>query len=213
MERRLKIASVAQESGLHIIEDDVYLREVGEQELPTLQQLLPEQTFHITSFSKILAPGLRCGVILSPPDFVNDITHAAQTSSWMPSPLLSEILVHWIEAGIADEIEIQRQAATRKRIELARKQFAGLRMESSVAATHLWLSLQFPWTAERFTRELRKSGINVTPSDYFSVRPDRNFAAVRIAIGLPTSDHQLEDALRVIARTARCPPGPAAFGF
>lgn len=213
LERRQLIAQIAVKHRLLVIEDDVYLRDKETAELPTLQKLLPKQTFHVTGFSKFLAPGLRVGAIISPADNLSDLVNAAQTNSWMPPAIMSEIVTHWIECGLADEIVAQRTQVTSERILLARNILNGLRIESSEAATHIWLSLRHPWKADTFSHDLTQQGISITPSDYFSTDPSKEFAAVRIAVGLPTSLGQLTSALKVIAKTAKCPPGSLTFGF
>ncbi|MBJ6360535.1 PLP-dependent aminotransferase family protein [Paenibacillus sp. GCM10012307] len=66
VERRIRLAELAQRYNFFIIEDDAYmeLNFTGEQ-LPTLYSLCPERVIYLNTFSKIIAPGLRLGWALA----------------------------------------------------------------------------------------------------------------------------------------------------
>lgn len=213
LERRKLVVEVSKRRHIKIIEDDVYIRDDKTRDLPTLQCLLPEQTFHVSSFSKVVAPGLRFGSITVAKPYSADIISAAQTSSWMASPIIGEMLCHWLEIGIVDDITRMREKRTAARVQLARRCLSGLNIESSLTATHIWLHLSHPWKADTFAFELNKKGLVLTPQSYFSTNPLKPSTAVRLCIGLVNSDELLEKALRIIAATAKCPPGTPHFGF
>jgi 2-aminoadipate transaminase len=62
LEKRRRLVTLAEEYGFWIAEDSPYraLR-YGGQDVPTLWSLAPERVLHMSSFSKVLAPGLRLG--------------------------------------------------------------------------------------------------------------------------------------------------------
>ena len=62
LEKRRRLAALAEEYGFWIAEDSPYraLR-YGGRDVPTLWSLAPERVLHMSSFSKVLAPGLRLG--------------------------------------------------------------------------------------------------------------------------------------------------------
>jgi 2-aminoadipate transaminase len=62
LEKRRRLAALAEEYGFWIAEDSPYraLRYRG-QDVATLWSLAPERVLHMSSFSKVLAPGLRLG--------------------------------------------------------------------------------------------------------------------------------------------------------
>ena len=66
LERRLAIVDIARRYGLTIIEDDIFRLLDPRLQPPTLYTLAPERTYHITSVSKTLAPGLRVGFLVGP---------------------------------------------------------------------------------------------------------------------------------------------------
>jgi len=65
LEKRRRLAALAEEHGFWIAEDSPYraLR-YGGRDVPTLWSLAPERVLHMSSFSKVLAPGLRFGYVV-----------------------------------------------------------------------------------------------------------------------------------------------------
>ena len=70
LERRKALIELASERGIHIIEDSPYrsVRFEGKS-LPSLKALDPYDTvFYVGTFSKLMAPGLRVGWTIAPPE-------------------------------------------------------------------------------------------------------------------------------------------------
>ncbi len=120
LERRVALVDIARRHGVAIIEDDVYGPLVS-QRLPTIASLCPELTFHIAATSKVLAPGLRLGYLLSPPDNSALCAEAVRTTAWMPAPMSMLIASIWIEDGTAQHIMDAQLAEIRARQALARE--------------------------------------------------------------------------------------------
>ncbi|MBC7222693.1 MAG: PLP-dependent aminotransferase family protein [Anaerolineae bacterium] len=78
LEKRRRLAELAQRYGFWIVEDAPYraLRYWGE-EVPTLWSLAPDRVLHMSSFSKVLAPGVRLGYVVGPADMVASLAQWA----------------------------------------------------------------------------------------------------------------------------------------
>ena len=84
--RRRELVEIAERYDLTVIEDDVYGPMLGSRP-PAIATLLPERTYHISSLSKALAPGLRVGYLSCPPGRAVVAAEAVRTTAWMPAPL------------------------------------------------------------------------------------------------------------------------------
>jgi DNA-binding transcriptional MocR family regulator len=78
LEKRQQVARWATQYGFWIIEDAPYrrLRYWG-QEAPTIYSLAPDHTYHLCSFSKTLAPGLRLGYAVATPEAIAELADFA----------------------------------------------------------------------------------------------------------------------------------------
>jgi 2-aminoadipate transaminase len=79
LERRERLAQLAREHNLVIIEDDPYgeLRYEGEDITP-LFRLAPERTIYLSTFSKTLAPGIRLAWVVAPKPIITRLVQAKQ---------------------------------------------------------------------------------------------------------------------------------------
>ena len=66
--KRRQIVDSPSDHGFLIVEDAPYrlLRYRGSEE-PTLYELAPERTLHMSSFTKLIAPGVRTGFMIGEP--------------------------------------------------------------------------------------------------------------------------------------------------
>ena len=87
LEKRKRLAALAEEYGFWIVEDGPYraLRYWG-QEIPSLQSLAPTRTLHMSSFSKVLSPGLRLGYAVGPAQVI------AKLAQWAVDTYIGPVL-------------------------------------------------------------------------------------------------------------------------
>lgn len=102
-ERRKEIAGILKQTDCLYIEDDAY----GElsfsgRSLPSLRQYIPQQTIITGSFSKILAPGMRLGWIVAPPEVMEQIIIAKQASDLHSNYLSQRIAFEYLCQGTID---------------------------------------------------------------------------------------------------------------
>jgi 2-aminoadipate transaminase len=79
LERRQRLAEIAREHDLIMVEDDPYgeLRFEGEDIAP-IWQFAPERTLYLSTFSKTLAPGIRLAWIVAPKPIITRLVQAKQ---------------------------------------------------------------------------------------------------------------------------------------
>jgi DNA-binding transcriptional MocR family regulator len=98
--RRRALVALARAHAFHLVEDDPYrlLRFDGRQP-PTLLSLDPQRVIHLTSLTKTVAPGLRCGAIVLPRGLVECIAHAAQLTYIAPGHLAQATAARFVCTG------------------------------------------------------------------------------------------------------------------
>ena len=198
--RRQAIVDVAVRRDLVLIEDDVYGPMLGDR-APALVTLAPERTFHISSLSKALAPGLRVGYLLCPPGRALVAAEAVRTTAWMPAPLPLLIATRWMEDGTAVDILNAQLAELRARHALVTTILAGASFNADPRCMFIWLKLPAPWRAEDFAANVRAHGVAVMPSTAFAADRQPVEHAVRINLACAASRDELATALRIVATT------------
>jgi DNA-binding transcriptional MocR family regulator len=99
--KRQRIVELARTHGFQILEDAPYrlLRYRGRDE-PTLFQLAPERTLHMSSFTKLIAPGIRLGFMLGDPQVLAKIAKVAEDTYISPGYLAHAIAYQWCQRGL-----------------------------------------------------------------------------------------------------------------
>ena len=104
LEKRQEIVDLARAHDFWIIEDAPYrkLRYRGE-DLPTLHQLAPDRVLHMSSYSKLISPGLRVGYVITPEPLVDGLSEMAEDTYISPSYLNQAMVAEFIRRGWLDE--------------------------------------------------------------------------------------------------------------
>lgn len=200
LERRAALVEIARRHDVQIIEDDVY-GPLVDQRLPTLASLCPERTYHISSTSKLLAPGLRLGFLATPPHRAAIAAEAVRTTAWMPAPMSMLIATQWIENGITVKLLAAQRKELKYRHDLARGLLSGAQISSDPACMFIWLILPAPWRADDFAANAQARGVSVMPASAFAVGRSESEHGVRINLSSASSREDLVVALRILAET------------
>jgi len=128
LERRKKVVELADKYGVPIIEDDPYgkLRYEGD-DLPTLAQLDSEMrgqskgqyngnVIYLSTFSKILAPGIRLAWVIGPAEAVSKIAQAKQGAD-LNTSTFNQLMAYEVgKDGFLDEhVEVIRRVYHERR--------------------------------------------------------------------------------------------------
>ncbi|HSA82405.1 MAG TPA: PLP-dependent aminotransferase family protein [Geminicoccaceae bacterium] len=203
--RREALVAVARRHDVTVIEDDVY-GQLPEDRPPPLAALAPERTVHISSASKSVAPGLRLGVLASPPALHQRIAETQHDLFLTCPPLMAELFSRWLRDGTADRLARRQRVEASARQELARGLLGGHPYQAQPTSYHLWLPLPPPWRTAEFTAAVQERGVVVDPGSTFAVDPAKAPHAVRVSLSAAASRERLARALAVLADTLAAAP-------
>lgn len=99
-EKREKLVALAEKHGFWLVEDAPYrpLRFKGEAQ-PSLFDLNPERTLHMLSFSKLIGPGPRVGILYGQPNLLQQVAKIAEDTYITPSLLSHGIVYEFCRAN------------------------------------------------------------------------------------------------------------------
>ncbi len=106
-EKREALVKLADKHGFWLVEDAPYrpLRFRGEEQ-PSLFELNPERTLHMLSFSKLIGPGPRVGILYGQADVLKSVAKVAEDTYITPSLLSHGIVYEYLNGGhLPDQIE------------------------------------------------------------------------------------------------------------
>lgn len=107
LQARRKLIELSQTYGFYLIEDGPYrnLRYHG-RTLPSFFELAPERVIWMSSYSKLISPGLRVGFMLLPPELVDGVRKFAEDTYINASYLNQAIAYEFIRRGwLAENLE------------------------------------------------------------------------------------------------------------
>jgi DNA-binding transcriptional MocR family regulator len=105
--KRRQIVELARRHGFLLVEDAPYrlLRYRGAEE-PTLYELAPDRTLHMSSFTKLIAPGVRTGFMIGDPAIIGQLAKVAADTYISPGYVAQGLTYEWCRRGLlAPQIE------------------------------------------------------------------------------------------------------------
>ena len=173
---RERLLQMAMERGLVVVEDDAY-RELyfGERRLPSLFELAREAGYpgviYLSSFSKILAPGLRVAFAVAHPEALLKLTQAKQGVD-LHTPALNQILVHeLLKEGFPERLERVRQVYREKAkamLEALEKEMPkGVRYTRPKGGMFVWMELPKGLSAEALLQKALEENVAFVPGGPF----------------------------------------------
>jgi DNA-binding transcriptional MocR family regulator len=206
-ERQMRLAAIAREHNLLVIEDGAYAL-TADEPCAAIRQFAPERSFFVCSVSKMVDGGLRVGFVAAPQEYVERLALSITSTMWMAAPLCAEVTATWIMDGTAEGVLRRKLAEAERRNELARRVLAGADFASRERGYFLWLRLPEPWRAADYERAAGLRGVIVISGDAFAVGQTPAPAAVRVSLSAARSRAELEAGLTVLAQLLRESPRP-----
>lgn len=179
--RREGIVEAAASAGLIVIEDDPYALlsfpgvTIDRVTAPTLRSLDPARVIHLGTFSKILAPGLRCGWIESPAALADELRTVAEITTLSPAPLAQAAIGRYYSRHGWQELVEAFRAVYARRAALMDAQLAerldrdDWQWESPRGGFYIWLRRRDGRTTASLIEHAAAQGVSVVGGSHFSL--------------------------------------------
>lgn len=210
-ERRLKLIQLAERYGFVIIEDDPYgeLR-FTEERNPTLFQLAQEKlgsteyVLYTSTFSKVLAPGLRLGWAILPDWLLHKVAIIKQAADLHASALSQTVAECYLGLGRLDsQIEKIRHAYKHKGellAQLVEKELGDvITFNQPKGGMFLWAKFrQNDFNTTEWLKKTLDQGVVFVPGEFFF--PDNiDYSTLRLSFATAT-DEQMHEAVARLRR-------------
>ncbi len=197
--RRKAIAEVINQHEIWLIEDDIY-GFLNEQPISAITNFAPERAFHVTSLSKAISPGLRCGYVKTPISETERFSAFVRATLWMPTPLTFAVAATLIQSGEAFRLaEAQRQIAEHRQ-QLVKLILADHVLHAQEGSYHCWLMLPDVWSSDLFTLAAKNRDLLVSSASYFKADGHASTPkAIRISVMAIEDEEIFIQALKKLA--------------
>ena len=207
LERRRRLAELVRERGVQLLEDDPYglVRFEGEA-LPSVFELDGgERVLYSSSFSKTVAPGLRVGYAILPPELVARLEDLVASTYITPALLSQATIYEFLRRG-SFESNLERVSGllrTRRdaMLEALEQELAGrARWNRPEGGYFLWLELPDEVDASELLRHATEAGVTFVPGADFGGPPN----SVRLAFSY-VSPQEIGEGVRRLGGLVAAP--------
>jgi 2-aminoadipate transaminase len=175
LDRRRRLVELAAEMAIPVFEDDPYsrLRFAGE-ELPSLKTLVGNgpEVIYASSFSKVLAPGVRVAWTIAAPELIRAMVLMRQGEDLCTSTVTQALVAEYCVRGLLEE-HLHHIIATYARKSRAMQSALEKHLPSGAASWHepnggffFWLELMRGSSRELFNRAVEEK-VAFVPGDAF----------------------------------------------
>ena len=187
LERRKRLIEIADKHGVPIIEDDPYgqLRYEGDH-IPSVVSLDSEfrgpndahysgNVIYVSTFSKLLAPGLRLGWIIAPPEVISKLLLAKQAADLHTSSFNQYVAYEVAKGGFLDEHVKVIRATYKERldvmVEMMEEMFpAGVTWRKPQGGMFLWGTLPEGMDSAEVLKRAVEKKVAFVPGEAFHPR-------------------------------------------
>ncbi len=206
--RREQIVALCREHGLPIVEDNPY----GELwfDTPPPAPLLarwPEGVIYLGSFSKILAPGLRLGYVVAPPQLYPKLLQAKQAADLHTPGFNQRVVAEVIKDGFLDRhvptIRARYKAQRDAMLAALDQHMAGLDVQWTrpVGGMFVWVTLPAGLNAQALLPQAVEAGMAFVPgAPFYADQPDPRTLRLSFVTSTP---EQIERGMAMLAEVVR----------
>lgn len=207
-ERRQAVAAIAAEHDLVVVEDDPYgkLRYRGDDIAPIKQWDRANRVLYASTFSKTIAPGLRIGWVVSPPELFDRLLILKQASDLHTSSLDQQVAHHYLTHNdvAAHVAEIRGAYGARYEVlegALSRAMPDGYSWTHPDGGMFLWVTGPDQLdSVELLTRAVDQQVAFVPGRDFFPADGGRNFMRLNFSNSTP---ERIEEGVQRLAALCR----------
>ncbi|SPA37847.1 putative AMINOTRANSFERASE PROTEIN [Cupriavidus taiwanensis] len=186
LERRQALVARAQEQGVLLVEDDPYgaLSYTADQ-LPSLLSMNPDGVIYMGSFSKVLAPGMRLGYVIAPPELHFKLCQAKQASDLHTPTFTQRVAYETVRDGLLDTHiptirELYGKQCQTMLDALRRHMPEGVSWNTPEGGMFIWMELPEGLDSMAILEEAVKRNVAYVPgAPFYANNPKRN--ALRLA--------------------------------
>ncbi|CAJ93742.1 DNA-binding transcriptional regulator, MocR family, contains an aminotransferase domain [Cupriavidus necator] len=207
LERREALVARAKEQGVLLVEDDPYgaLSYTGDQ-LPSLLSMNPDGVIYMGSFSKILAPGMRLGYVIAPPELHFKLCQAKQASDLHTPTFTQRVAYETIRDGLLDTHiptirELYGKQCQYMLDALKRHMPEGVTWNEPEGGMFIWMELPEGLDSMVILEEAVKRNVAYVPgAPFYASNPKRN--ALRLAF-VTVSAERIEQGVAILGELFR----------
>lgn len=208
MEKKRRLLELAEKYDTYIIEeDDFYDFHYSKEPLVPLKALdYKNRVIYIKSFSKILMPGLRMGLIVLPKKIHQAVMEAKYTTDISTSGFIQRALEYYLRENGWEKhaAETRRYGSEkyRKTLSAARKYLSGVaKYGHPNGGVSLWVELPEGVGAEAFCSRMLEKNVILTPGSQYDISGEED-SHVRLSFS-NLSDDKIEVGLKRMGDTLR----------
>ncbi len=178
IEKRQTLACLLKVYNQFLLEDDPYNEICFKGDFPEpIKKLAPDNVAWTGSFSKMVAPGLRNGWIILPPELVPHFDKAKQSTDLNPNNLTQYVLHHFLTNNNLDEhlVQIRQQYASQcdyMSQMILRYLPAEVKSTNPAGGMFIWLTLPKGISSEYLIKKVINRGVIFVPGKSFYVNGD-----------------------------------------
>ncbi len=203
-ERRPAIIQLARQYGMKIVEDDVYRQLAYDAQPPASFFAQASDVFHIGSFSKTLAPGLRLGWLLASPSGIQRFVSCGTTQmGGGASPLSAQIVAEYCRLGywephVSRLRDLYRMRRDRLLAALDHSMPSGVRWTRPAGGFFVWVTLPPGVYGQDVKRQALERGVMVAAGEGYFVNPADGAHHLRLTFSFAPPD-DLDAAVRILS--------------
>jgi DNA-binding transcriptional MocR family regulator len=212
-ERRRRLVELAREHGLSMLEDDPYGRvRFDGDALPTLFELEGgENVLYSSSFSKIVAPGVRVGYFVLPSEIAAALERVATNMYLTPAQVGQATVYEFIRRGSLEQNIERVTGLLRSRrdamLETLEQELPDIRTSRPEGGYFLWVDLPESVDAGELLERAEAAGVTyVKGADFFPAGSGAGRSAARLAFSYPSPDEIREGVSRLAGLLAPAMP-------